>query len=232
MKVWLAWSSGKDAAWALHLVRRRPEIEVTGLLTTVTGAYKRVSMHGVREDLLADQAGAAGLPLCRVTIPPDCANAVYEAAMGRAMTQALAEGVEAVVFGDIFLADVRAYRERQLARAGLRGLFPLWGRDSLTLAREMIAGGLRARLSCLDPGVMPRDLAGHLFDEELLDRLPRGVDPCGENGEFHTFAFDGPMFSRPLRIQVGETVERGGFVFTDLRSEEGTAPASGGRVSP
>jgi len=235
-KVWLAWSSGKDSAWALHTLRPGedladregrgdrdahagcpgPAVKVVGLLTTVTGAYERVSMHGVREGLLVKQAEAAGLPLRRVIIPPDCTNALYEEFMERAMADAWAEGVKAVVFGDLFLADVRAYRERQLARAGMRAVFPLWGKGTATLAHEMIRGGLGARLTCLDPRVMPRELAGHLFDEELLERLPPGVDPCGENGEFHTFVFAGPMFSAPIPVEVGETVERDGFVFTDV----------------
>ncbi len=225
-KVWLAWSSGKDSAWALHAVQRRggrggpdsrpaPGVEVVGLLTTVTSAYERVSMHGVREGLLVKQAEAVGLPLRRVVIPPNCTNALYEEAMERVMADARAEGVEAVVFGDLFLADVRAYREHQLARAGMRALFPLWGSDTAALAREMIRGGLGARLTCIDPRIMPRELAGHLFDEELLERLPPGVDPCGENGEFHTFVFAGPMLSVPIPVEVGETVERNGFVFTD-----------------
>jgi len=232
-KVWLAWSSGKDSAWALHILRRRadrtarddglgPAMKVVSLLTTVTGAYERVSMHGVREGLLLKQAEAAGLPLRRAIIPPDCTNALYEELMERAMADAWAEGVKAVVFGDLFLADVRAYRERQLARAGMRAIFPLWGKDTATLAHEMIRGGLGARLTCLDPQVMPRELAGHLFDEELLERLPPGVDPCGENGEFHTFVFAGPVFSAPIPVEVGETVERDGFVFTDV------APANPG----
>jgi uncharacterized protein (TIGR00290 family) len=189
---------------------------VVGLLTTVTGVYERVTMHGVREGLLVKQAEAVGLPLLRVVIPPDCTNAIYEEAMERAMAEARTEGVEAVVFGDLFLADVRAYRERQLARVGMRALFPLWDSDTAALAREMIRGGLGARLTCIDPRVMPRELAGHLFDEELLERLPPGVDPCGEKGEFHTFVFAGPMFSASIPVEVGETVERNGFVFTDV----------------
>jgi uncharacterized protein (TIGR00290 family) len=235
-KVWLAWSSGKDSAWALHTLRRgqdhtdregrgdrdahaghtAPGVEVVGLLTTVTGAYERVSLHGVREGLLVKQAEAAGLSLRRVIIPPDCTSALYEEFMERAMADARAEGVKAVVFGDLSLADVRVYRERQLARAGMRAIFPLWGENTATLASEMIRGGLGARLTCLDPRVMPRELAGHLFDEEFLERLPPDVDPCGENGEFHTFVFAGPMFSAPIPVEVGETVERDGFVFTDV----------------
>lgn len=237
-KVWLAWSSGKDSAWALHALRQPAgerrgepwpgEVEVTALLTTVTGIYDRVSMHGVREELLSRQAEAVGLPLRTVTIPPDCDNERYEREMARAMAEARAEGVEAVAFGDLFLADVRAYRERQMARAGMRALFPLWGRDTAALARRMVAAGLEARVSCLDPRRLPRELAGHLFDEEFLRLLPPGVDPCGENGEFHTFAFAGPMFRRPVPVEVGETVERGGFVFTDLKPA-GSARTAGER---
>ncbi len=242
MKVWLAWSSGKDSAWALHVVRRQsgratrrqPHVEVVGLLTTVTGTYERVSMHGVREVLLHEQAAAAGLPLRSVVIPPGCTNALYEEAMARAMAEARSGGVEAVVFGDLFLSDVRAYRERQLARAGMGALFPLWGRDTAALAREMIGGGLGARLTCLDPRLVPRELAGHLYDKELLERLPPGVDPCGENGEFHTFVFAGPMFSWPIAVEVGETVEREGFVFTDVipANHVPTAPKRAARLRP
>jgi uncharacterized protein (TIGR00290 family) len=221
-KAWLAWSSGKDSAWALHSVRggeARPELEtvdIVGLFATVTVAYERVSMHGVRQALLRQQAEAAGLPLREVPIPAACTNELYEEAMGRAMGEAMSQGVEAVVFGDLFLADVRAYRETQLACAGMRAVFPLWGQDTAKLAREMIASGLRAYLTCIDPRKMPRELAGHPFDGDLLAQLPPGVDPCGENGEFHTFVFDGPMFSHPLAVKVGETVERDGFVFTDV----------------
>jgi uncharacterized protein (TIGR00290 family) len=212
----LCWSSGKDSAWTLKVLRQEGEVEVVGLLTTVNEAHDRVAMHAVRRELLEAQAEAARLPLSIVCIPHPCPNEVYEAAMARALEKARDEGVRVVAFGDLFLEDVRRYRETQLAGTGIRPLFPLWGRPTAELAREMIASGLRARLTCVDPRVMPNELAGCEFDQELLSRLPPGVDPCGENGEFHTFAWDGPMFSRPVPVTSGEIVEREGFVFADL----------------
>jgi uncharacterized protein (TIGR00290 family) len=212
----LAWSSGKDAAYALQEVRVAGEIEVVGLLTTVTRAFARVSMHGVREALLEAQAAAVGLPLLRVEIPYPCPNEVYEQATSAALEEACAHGVTQIVFGDLFLADVRAYREAQLARAGFSGVFPLWGRDTSSLARRMVADGIDARLVCVDPTQLDRSFAGRRFDEDLLADLPRSVDPCGENGEFHTFVADGPMFARPVPVDLGEVVERDGFVFADL----------------
>ena len=215
-KAWMAWSSGKDSAWALHLAQQGNEFDVIGLLTTISDSYQRVSMHGVREELLRAQSDALGLPLHAVRIPTPCPNDTYEAAMRAALETARAEGVTHVVFGDLFLEDVRAYRETQLARVGMFGHFPLWGRETGALAREMIAGGLRAYLTCVDPRRVSRELAGRAFDGTLLSALPGGADPCGENGEFHTFAWDGPMFTAPIAVHVGETVERDGFVFTDL----------------
>lgn len=212
----IAWSSGKDAAWALHEVRRAGQVEVAGLLTTVTDTFSRVAMHAVREDLLDRQAAAAGLPCRKVRIPWPCANETYEAAMAAAMAAARAEGITHVVFGDLFLADVRAYREAKLAGSGVAPLFPLWGRDTAALAREMIAAGLEARLTCVDPRALDRSLAGRAFDAALLAELPAGVDPCGERGEFHTFACAGPMFSAPVPVIAGPVVEREGFVFADL----------------
>ena len=215
-KAWIAWSSGKDAAWALHVVRQTGDIEIIGLLTTITEPFRRVSMHGVREELLAAQTKVVALPVHRVSIPNPCPQDAYDAAMRRVLQDAKAEGITHVVFGDVFLADVRAYREARLAEAGLAAHFPLWMRDTAALAREMIEGGLRATVTCLDPKKMPRELAGCRFDEALLARLPDGVDPCGENGEFHTFAWDGPMFDKSIEVKVGRTVERDGFVFTDV----------------
>jgi uncharacterized protein (TIGR00290 family) len=212
----VAWSSGKDSAYALHLARQDPGLEIVGLLTTVTDAYERVAMHGVREALLDAQAASVGLPLVKVRIPSPCPNEVYERAMGDAMAQALAQGVDHVVFGDLFLADIRAYREKQLARIGMTPLFPLWLRDTGALAREMIADGLSAVLTCVDPKQLDRSFAGRRFDGALLDALPSSVDPCGENGEFHTLVTAGPMFARPLRVRTGEVVERDGFVFADV----------------
>jgi len=215
-KAWVAWSSGKDSAWALHLIRQSDEFEVTGLLTTVTEAFGRVSMHAVREELLEAQARAVGLPLYPVYIPSPCPDDVYEAAMERVLKVAIAQGVTCMVFGDVSLADVRAYREAQLARADLVGCFPLWMQDSATLAREMIQSGLRAYLTCVDPRKLPQEFIGSAFDESFLARLPSGVDPCGENGEFHTFVWDGPMFDHPIQVRPGETVEREGFLFKDV----------------
>jgi uncharacterized protein (TIGR00290 family) len=212
----VAWSSGKDSAYALHLARQDPGLEIVGLLTTVTDAYERVAMHGVREALLDAQAASVGLPLVKVRIPSPCPNQVYERAMGDAMAQALAQGVDHVVFGDLFLADIRAYREKQLARIGMTPLFPLWLRDTGALAREMIADGLSAVLTCVDPKQLDRSFAGRRFDGALLDALPSSVDPCGENGEFHTLVTAGPMFARPIRVSTGEVVERDGFVFADV----------------
>jgi uncharacterized protein (TIGR00290 family) len=212
----VAWSSGKDSAYALHLARRDPALEIVGLLTTVTDAYERVAMHGVREALLDAQAVAVGLALVKVRIPSPCPNEVYERAMGAAMAEALAQGIDHVVFGDLFLADIRAYREAQLARIGMTPLFPLWRRDTAALAREMIGAGLSAVLTCVDPKQLDPSFAGRRFDGALLDALPATVDPCGENGEFHTLVTAGPMFARPIKVAPGAVVERGGFVFADV----------------
>ena len=216
----LAWSSGKDSAWALHTLRQDPAVEVVGLLTTVNEAYDRVAMHAVRRALLEAQADAAGLPLTVVSIPSPCPNEVYEAAMAAALSAARARGVTGVAFGDLFLEDIRAYRERQMRGTGLGLHFPLWKRPTEALAADMIDGGLRARLTCVDPRVMPEGLAGEEFDRGLLARLPAGVDPCGENGEFHTFAWDGPMFRHAVPVRRGEVVRRDGFVFADLLAAE------------
>ena len=215
-KAWICWSSGKDSAWALHVARAQGEVDVVGLLTTLTEPYQRVSMHGARMALVRAQAREAGLPLHEVPIPAPCPNEVYEARMAEAMQRAKAVGVTHIVFGDLFLQDVRQYREANLAKVGMTPVFPLWGRTTWLLAREMLAGGLRANLVCIDPRQMPRELAGRAFDWALLADLPASVDPCGEKGEFHTFAWDGPMFARPIPVSTGETVEREGFVFTDL----------------
>jgi uncharacterized protein (TIGR00290 family) len=215
-KAWLAWSSGKDSAWALHTMREGGAFDVVALLTTVNRTHGRVAMHAVREGLLEMQAAAAGLPLVKVPIPSPCSNEIYERAMSEAMAQASAEGVRHVIFGDLFLEDVRAYREKQLARCGMTPVFPLWGIDTRALAEAMIAGRLRAYLTCVDPRQLERRFAGRRFDTELLRDLPRGVDPCGENGEFHTFTCAGPMFRADLAVTVGEIVERDGFVFADL----------------
>jgi uncharacterized protein (TIGR00290 family) len=217
----LAWSSGKDSAFSLHVLRQQGDVEVVGLLTTINEAYDRVAMHAVRRELLEAQAAAAGLPLVSVTIPDRCVNEEYEAAMARAMAGARAQGVTAVAFGDLFLADIRRYREERLRTTGIRPLFPLWGRPTRALAEEMLAAGLRARLTCVDPRALPGSFAGREFDRAFLDDLPAGVDPCGENGEFHTFAWDGPMFAHPVPVRAGQVVSRDGFVFADLLSAEG-----------
>ncbi len=212
----LSWSSGKDAAWSLHVLRQQGDVEVVGLLTTINRTFERVAMHAVRETLLEAQAAAAGLPLWKVDIPFPCPNEAYEAAMGAACAKAVAESVEVMAFGDLFLEDVRAYRIQKLAGTGLEPRFPLWGRDTAALAREMIAGGLKATLTCVDPKALDASFAGRAFNAALLADLPPSVDPCGERGEFHSFAWDGPMFSHPVPIQRGEVVERDGFVFADL----------------
>jgi len=212
----LSWSSGKDSAWALHALRRHAEFEIVGLVTTLNEAFDRVAMHAVRAELLAAQAEAAQLPLWRVPLPWPCANSEYEARMRALIERARAAGVTHMAFGDLFLDDIRAYREKQLAGTGITPIFPLWGFDTKQLARDMLAGGLRATLTCVDPKRLPAAFAGRGFDAALLDALPEGVDPCGERGEFHSFCHAGPMFTRPIPARTGEVVERDGFVFADL----------------
>jgi len=224
-RAWLAWSSGKDSAWALHTIRQAGEFDVVALLTTVNRTHQRVAMHAVRESLLEMQAAAAGLPLVKVPIPSPCPNEIYEREMGAAMERARAEGVWHVIFGDLFLEDIRAYREKQLAACGMTPVFPLWRRDTRLLAQEMLAGGLSAYLTCVDPRKLAKSFAGRRFDAELLKDFPEGVDPCGENGEFHTFANAGPMFRDKIAVTPGEIVERDGFVFADLLP--GAAAAGG-----
>jgi uncharacterized protein (TIGR00290 family) len=215
-KVLLAWSSGKDSAWSLQVLRAQAEVEIVGLLTTINEAFDRVAMHAVRTELLRAQAEAADLPLWPVPIPWPCSNAAYEAAMDTAMARARAEGITHTAFGDLFLEDIRRYREERLAPTGITPLFPIWGMPTDALARRMIEGGLRARLTCVDPKSLDARFAGREFDAALLAELPPSVDPCGERGEFHTFTYDGPMFRRPVPIRAGETVTRDGFVFADL----------------
>jgi uncharacterized protein (TIGR00290 family) len=215
-KALLSWSSGKDSAWTLHVLRQRAEVDVVALLTTVNQVHDRVAMHAVRTELLRAQAEAAGVPLWTVPIPSPCSNAEYEAAMAAALRRARDAGITVMAFGDLFLEDIRRYREEKLAGAGLQPVFPIWGAATRTLAREMIAGGLRARLTCVDPKQLAPAFAGREFDSTLLDELPASVDPCGERGEFHTFAYDGPMFGRPVALRGGDTVTRDGFVFADL----------------
>jgi len=218
-KALLSWSSGKDSAWALHRLREAGEVELVGLVTTINRAAGRVAMHAVREGLLERQARATGLPLWRVPIPSPCSNAQYEAAMAGVVARAVAAGIERMAFGDLFLADIRAYRERQLAGTGLAPSFPIWGLETGALAREMVAAGLRAYVTCVDPRRLDPAFAGRSFDAAFLDDLPEGVDPCGENGEFHTFAWAGPMFAAPVAVVPGPVVERDGFHFADLRAD-------------
>jgi len=215
-KVLLAWSSGKDSAWALHALRQEARVEVIGLLTTLTAAFRRVSMHAVRERVLDAQAAAAGLPLQKIHLPSPCPDEAYAALMADALVRHAGTGLHAVAFGDLFLEDIRAYREAQLSKVGLVALFPLWGRDTGLLAREMIAGGLRAIVTCVDPRQLDPAFAGRAYDERFLAELPPGVDPCGERGEFHTCATDGPMLDAPIPAVVSEVVRRDGFVFADL----------------
>ncbi len=215
-KALIAWSSGKDSAWALHEVRRSGELEVVGAITTVTENFARVSMHGVSEELLLAQLGAARLPPRIVRIPFPCPNEVYEARMAAEMEKAKSEGIAHVIFGDLFLEDIRSYREAQLAKIGMSAVFPLWQRPTAALAREMIAAGLQARLVCVDGSKLSPSFAGRSFDQSLLSDLPPGVDPCGENGEFHTFVSAGPMFEQEIAVRVGKIVERDGFAYADL----------------
>lgn len=215
-KLLLSWSSGKDSAWALHELRRSDEFELVGLVTTVNRSFRRVAMHAVREVLLERQAAASGLPLWKVPIPHPCSNDRYAQAMTELLERARSAGVSVMAFADLFLEDIRRYRERQLEGCGIEPLFPLWGLPTEGLARKMVAVGLRARITCVDPKLLPRSFAGREFDADLLDELPDGVDPCGENGEFHTFAHRGPMFREPIPVKPGEILEREGFVFADL----------------
>ena len=216
-RVLLSWSSGKDSAWALHLLRRDPAIELCGLLTTLNDEFQRVAMHGTRRSVLEAQAQAAQLPLWIVPLPWPCPNEVYEQRMAEVCNRAVAEGIDAIAFGDLFLADIRAYRENQLQPTGLEPLFPLWQIPTGVLAREMIAAGLRARLSCVDTKQLPAAFAGREFDETFLRDLPPEADPCGERGEFHTCVYAGPMFTSPLPLETGEIVDRDGFVFADFQ---------------
>jgi uncharacterized protein (TIGR00290 family) len=217
MKVALSWSSGKDAAWMLHLLNQQHPGAVRLLVTSTNAAFDRVAMHGVRRELVEAQAAATGLPLRIVPLPWPCSNADYEQRMGALVAELVADGFTHMAFGDLFLEDVRAYRESRLAGTGLTPLFPLWKvADTATLARQMIAGGLAACLTCVDQRVLDPSFAGRTFDAGLLEALPSGVDPCGERGEFHSFAYAGPMFSAPISVAVGARVERDGFVFCDL----------------
>jgi uncharacterized protein (TIGR00290 family) len=215
-RILLSWSSGKDSAWSLHVLRQSGEHEVVGLLTTFNEVADRVAMHAVRHELVERQAGAAGLPLWAVALPWPCSNEQYDALMAKVCARAVGKGIEGIAFGDLFLEDVRAYREKQLKGTGLEPIFPVWGLPTRALAEEMIASGTRAKLTCIDTGKLDRSFAGREFDEALLAELPNEVDPCGERGEFHSFVYAGPMFKTEIPVSVGETVVRDQFVFADL----------------
>jgi uncharacterized protein (TIGR00290 family) len=215
-RILLSWSSGKDSAWSLHVLRQRAEYEVVGLLTTFNEVADRVAMHAVRRELVERQAAATGLPLWSVPLPWPCSNEQYQSLMAQTCAKAVAEGIEGIAFGDLFLDDVRAYREKQLKDTGLQPLFPVWGLPTRALAQEMIASGTRAKLTCIDTKKLDPSFVGREFDEALLSALPGEVDPCGERGEFHSFVYAGPMLNAALSIAVGETVVRDQFVFADL----------------
>jgi uncharacterized protein (TIGR00290 family) len=215
-RILLSWSSGKDSAWSLHMLRQRGEYELVGLLTTFNEVADRVAMHAVRRELVERQAAATGLPLWAVPLPWPCSNEQYESLMAQTCAKAVAEGIEGIAFGDLFLEDVRAYREKQMKGAGLEAIFPVWGLPTRALAEEMIESGMRAKLTCIDTGKLDRRFAGREFDGALLSALPSEVDACGERGEFHSFVYAGPMLNAALPVAVGETVVRDQFVFADL----------------
>jgi uncharacterized protein (TIGR00290 family) len=224
MKAMISWSSGKDSAFALHEIRQAGAFDVVGALTTVTETFNRVSIHGVREEILRAQLDAAGLPPLIVPIPYPCPNEIYEQRMTQALAQARAEGITHMIFGDLFLEDIRAYRETKLMGTGITPVFPLWQRPTAQLARDMIASGLKAFIATVDLAKLPASFAGRAFDDALLADLPPGVDPCGENGEFHTCVVDGPMFNHALSVTPGERVERDGYAYCDLVLEANLAP--------
>lgn len=221
-KTLLSWSSGKDSAWALHVLRQQPDIDVVGLFSTVNQAFERVAMHAVRNELVQQQAEGLGLPIQLIEIPYPCDNAVYAAIMQEFMAQAKQQGIECIAFGDLFLEDVRQYREGNLAGTGIEPIFPLWGIPTDELSRQMVNSGLRAKITCVDPRKLSEAFSGRDYDESFLQDLPDSADPCGEYGEFHSFVYDGPMFRKRIDIHTGETVSRDGFIFTDLLSAQGT----------
>ncbi|HEY8714850.1 MAG TPA: diphthine--ammonia ligase [Candidatus Acidoferrum sp.] len=218
--VLFCWSGGKDSAMALHVLLQDPSVRVAALLSTVTEGYERVSMHGVRRELLQQQAQSIGLPLYEVFIPPECINATYEARMEQALRTHYEQGIRKVAFGDIFLEDLRIYREKNLARIGMTALFPIWKRDTRALIRSFHIYQFRSVAVCVDSKVLDRSFAGRELDPSFFEDLPAGVDWCGENGEFHTFVFDGPIFNKPVKIRTGECVQRDSFVFCDLLPEK------------
>ncbi len=215
-KILLSWSGGKDSAWALHVLRLQRKYEVVGLVTTLNERFRRVAIHGYREALLDAQSEATGLPVWKVDLPFPCTNAEYEARMAVVLDRAVREGIHGIAFGDLFLEEIRAYRLKQLAGTGLEAVFPVWGIPTDQLAETMVDAGLRAYLTCIDPRVLDRSFAGRIFDADLLKTLPTGIDRCGERGEFHTFACEGPMFSRSIAVEPAEVVERDGFIYAEL----------------
>lgn len=223
-RVLVSWSSGKDSAWTVYLLRQRDELEVVGLLTTINATAARVAMHGVRESVLEAQAAAIGLPLWKVPLPAPCPGEVYRRTMLECCARAVADRVDAIAFGDLFLQDIREYRENLLRGTGLEPLFPLWLVPTADLARQMLAAGVRAYVACVDSKQLDPSFVGREFDEGFLGQLPREVDPCGERGEFHTCVYAGPMFHFPLSLEVGDVVDRDGFMFADLRLKEPAAP--------
>lgn len=215
-KTLLSWSSGKDSAWALHVLRQNQDIDVIGLFCTFNEKFKRGAMHAVRNELICQQAENVGLPLQLIPIPSQCSDSEYKNIMAGFINQAKCQEVDNIAFGDLFLEDIRSYRESSLADTGINPLFPLWGIPTNELSRKMVSNGLRAIITCIDPKQLPSEFAGHEYNNIFLEQIPKGVDPCGENGEFHSFAYDGPMFKDKVNIHVGEIVTRDGFVFTDL----------------
>jgi uncharacterized protein (TIGR00290 family) len=215
-KTLISWSSGKDSAWALHVLQQEPTVDVVGLFCTVNKGFNRVAMHAVRVELLQQQAKSVGLPLHIIRIPYPCTNGEYDDAMASFIDDAKNESIECFAFGDLFLEDVRRYREDRLKGTGITPIFPIWGIPTNKLCRKMVTSGLKVVITCIDPKRLTREFAGRQYNESFLDDIPAGVDPCGENGEFHSFAFDGPMFQTPLEISLGEIVQRDGFVFADL----------------
>jgi uncharacterized protein (TIGR00290 family) len=231
-RIIVSWSGGKDSAWTLHVLRRQNEYDIVALLTSLNQQADRIAIHGVRSDLLRMQAASAGLPLWTVDLPFPCTNAEYESRMSDVCRRAVAEGITHFAFGDLFLADIRAYRERQLRDTGLTPVFPLWDTPTPALAREMVASGLRAKIACIDTTALDAGFVGREFDDALLDALPDTVDPCAERGEFHTFVYDGPMLSRPIPVRTGETVTRDQFVYIDLLAEAESVPCASATSAP
>lgn len=225
-KILVSWSSGKDSAWVLHVLQQSGQYEIAGLLTTMNTAFDRVAMHSTRREVLEAQAVAASLPLWAVPLPWPCSNAEYEKAMSTTCERAVAAGIEGIAFGDLFLEDVRHYREERLMGTGLTPIFPLWGMDTKNLVRTMLRAGMRARVVCVDPKKLPKEFAGRDLDESLLEQFSPEIDPCAENGEFHTCAYAGPMFSKPIAIESGAVVERDGFIFADVKLSQDAPRAS------